>query len=237
MSDYVPHDVQWTPEKVGRLWSYYGSSPAHAGLYFSAHSGASIIERIEREVGLTGRRVLDFGCGRGDLLAVMVGRGIAVAGLEFDEASAATASGRFAGDPLFQGVAVAQALPSSLPDGAFDRILLVEVVEHLLDEQIAPTLAETRRLLAPGGRVVVTAPNAESLAAGTTRCPDCGGTFHMWQHQRSFDPASLSVLFEGAGFRTVTVEAVLWGRQPRFRRLRRLGAPYAPHLLYVGEPR
>ena len=237
MSGYLPHDVEWTPEKVGRLWGFYGSSAAHAGLYFSAHSGAAIVDRVEREVGLAGQRLLDFGCGRGDLLAHLYARGIAAAGLEFDEASAAQSAGRFAGNALFQGVTVASTLPSSLPAGAFDRIFLVEVVEHLLDEQVAPTFAEIQRLLAPGGRVVATAPNAENLGAAQTRCPDCGGTFHMWQHQRSLDPGSLAALFEGAGFRTVSAEPVLWGRAPRLRRLRRLGTPYTPHLLYVGEPR
>lgn len=237
MSGYLPHDVEWTPEKVGRLWGYYGSSPAHAGLYFSAHSGAEIVDRVDREVGLAGKRILDFGCGRGDLLAHLLARGIEAAGLEFDEASAAESSRRFAGNALFEGATVASTLPSALADGAFDRVLLVEVVEHLLDEQVAPTLAEIRRLLAPGGRVVATAPNAESLGAAMTRCPDCGGTFHIWQHQRSLDPGSLAALFEGAGFRTVSARPVLWGRQRRLRRLRRLGAPHAPHLLYVGEAR
>ena len=237
MSSFLPHDVEWTPEKVGRLWGYYSSSAAHAGSYFSSHSGAAIVEHVDRTVGLVGQRVLDFGCGRGDLLAHLLDRGVASAGLEFDEASAAESLRRFAGNALFEGVTVASTLPSSLAAGAFDRVLLVEVVEHLLDDQVAGTLAEIRRLLAPGGRVVATAPNAESLGAAMTRCPDCGGTFHIWQHQRSLDPGSLAELFERAGFLNVATSAVFWGRQPRLRRLRRLGAPYAPHLLYVGTPR
>jgi 2-polyprenyl-3-methyl-5-hydroxy-6-metoxy-1,4-benzoquinol methylase len=227
------HDVVWTPEKIAETWDWF--SQGEPERYFSIHSGAAIAERLEHEVGLRGKRLLDFGCGRGDLLATLYAHGIAAQGLEFSEESARTTSDRFVGEPLFQGVA---ASPSELADGSFDVILLVEVIEHLLDEQIPPTLAEVRRLLAPGGRVVVTCPNDENLANETTRCPDCGAVYHRWQHMRSLNPASISALFEAHGFRTVQATGVYWGltRAIRFRlRARRPFTPLpAPHLLYVG---
>ena len=80
---YAPHDVEWTPEKVARVWDFYGSVDAFRPLYFSAHSGAAIVGRADREVGLRGKRVLDFGAGHGDLLAHLFARGIAAKGLEF----------------------------------------------------------------------------------------------------------------------------------------------------------
>ncbi len=237
MSDYAPHDVEWTPEKVGRIWSYYGGSPAHADAYFSRHSGARVVERLERDHGLAGKRILDFGCGRGDLLAHLYGRGLAASGLEFDETSAAEVRTRFAGEPLFGGVTVATDVPTPLPAGAFDRILLVEVVEHLLERQVAPTFAEVARLLAPGGRVIVTAPNEENLAAARTRCPDCGAAFHVWQHQRSLSVSSLSALAEAAGLVLVEAAGVNWGPKPRLARLRGLHRLLQPHLLCVAERR
>ena len=235
---YAPHDVEWTPEKVARVWDFYGSVDAFRPLYFSAHSGAAIVGRADREVDLRGKRVLDFGAGHGDLLAHLFARGIAAKGLEFSSGSALATRTRFRDEPLFGGIEIADELPAPFPEGSFDVIFLVEVVEHLLDEQIDPTLAEVRRLLAAGGAVVVTAPNAEDLRAEAVRCPDCGGVFHQFQHQRSLDPRSMAQLFESRGFRTQKSEGVYWGLTPYAvvrTWLRNPGRLPRPHLLYVGR--
>jgi 2-polyprenyl-3-methyl-5-hydroxy-6-metoxy-1,4-benzoquinol methylase len=232
--NYEPHEVEWTPEKVGRVWDHYGAIDAFRPLYFSAHSGDAIVARADRELGLQGKRVLDFGSGQGDLLAHLFRRGVAAHGLEFSPGSAAASRVRFASEDLFRGVEVAGELPSAYPDGSFDVVFLVEVVEHLLDEQLEPTLRELTRLLAPGGHVVATTPNAENLVLESVHCPDCGATYHRWQHQRSFTADSLAALF--SGFEDVRVSALDWRsrRRSRLRRLlRRRGT--APHLLYVGR--
>jgi SAM-dependent methyltransferase len=231
---YRPHEVEWTPEKVERLWDHYGSIDAFRPLYFSAHSGAAIVERADAELGLQGMRVLDFGSGHGDLLAHLFHRGIAAHGLEFSAGSAAATRARFASEDRFRGIEVAGALPAPYPDGSFDVVFLVEVVEHLLDEQLEPTVRELSRLLAPGGHVVATTPNAEDLVLEDVHCPDCGATFHRWQHQRSLTAASLATLF--GGFEVVRVEALDWAgsRRSRLRRVLR-GGGGAPHLLYVGR--
>ena len=39
MSAIRPHDVVWTPERVGTLWAYYGTNRAYDEQYFSAHAG------------------------------------------------------------------------------------------------------------------------------------------------------------------------------------------------------
>jgi 2-polyprenyl-3-methyl-5-hydroxy-6-metoxy-1,4-benzoquinol methylase len=228
------HHVVWTPEKIAETWDFFSEQLRGRDLYFSSHSGKWIAARVDRQLGLKGKRVLDFGCGRGDLLAHVFARGVSAQGFEVSEDSAAVTRKRFATEPLFQGVATS---PGELADGSFDVVLLVEVIEHLLDDQIAPVLAEVHRLLAPGGRVVVTCPNGEPLADDSVRCPDCGGVFHRWQHVRSLDPASISRLFEQHGFRTETAEGVFWGLTPFawFRTwVAERGKLPEPHLLYVG---
>ena len=160
---YTPHDVEWTPEKVARVWDFYGSVDAFRPLYFSAHSGAAIVGRADREVDLRGKRVLDFGAGHGDLLAHLFARGIAAKGLEFSSGSALATRARFRDEPLFGGIEIADELPAPFPEGSFDVIFLVEVVEHLLEHQLGPTVREIERLLVPGGYVVATAPNDEEL--------------------------------------------------------------------------
>jgi 2-polyprenyl-3-methyl-5-hydroxy-6-metoxy-1,4-benzoquinol methylase len=228
------HDVVWTPEKIAATWDFFSDNLAGSDLYFSSHAGRWIVKRVDRDLELKGKRVLDFGCGRGDLLAHLFTEGIAAQGLEFSQESARTTSARFQGEPLFQGIAAA---PEELPDDSFDVVLLVEVIEHLLDDQIPQTLAEVRRLLAPGGRVVVTCPNAEDLKSDSVRCPDCGARFHRWQHVRSLNPHSIAALFDQHGFQTETAVGVYWGLTPYAvirTWLRNPGPLPRPHLLYVG---
>jgi hypothetical protein len=94
---------------------------------------------------------------------------------------------------------------------------------------------EIERLLAPGGCVVATAPNGEELVLERVRCPDCGATFHRWQHQRALTPESLAALF--GRFEVVCSEGLHWkagGLRSRAARLLGRVGP-APHLLYVGR--
>jgi SAM-dependent methyltransferase len=228
------HDVVWTPEKVAATWDFFSDRLGGRDLYFSSHSGRWIAKRVDKDLGLRGKRILDFGCGYGDLLAHFFARGIAAEGFEVSEESAAATRARFAAQPLFRGVATSR---GELADESFDVVLLVEVIEHLLDDQVAPVLAEVHRLLAPGGRVVVTCPNGENLADDSVRCPDCGGVFHRWQHVRSLDPRSISDLFERHGFETETALGVYWGLTPwaTIRTwLHERGRLPQPHLYYVG---
>ena len=231
---YDPHEVEWTPEKVRRVWDFYASGEVFHGSYFTAHSGAAIVERIDRELGLGGKRILDYGCGRGDLLSHLLTRGHSAAGLEFSEDLARLARGRLDGSKGFEGVVYADRPPSELQSGSFDVVLLIEIVERLLDEEIAPTFAEVQRLLAPGGAVVITTPYAEPVEQRYVRCPDCGGTFHRWQHVRSLDAASGRELLAENGLEPSRAEGVFWGLS-RLQLLRhRLSRRPWPHLLLVG---
>jgi 2-polyprenyl-3-methyl-5-hydroxy-6-metoxy-1,4-benzoquinol methylase len=236
--NYTPHELEWNPTRVARIWDFYASTPEYRAAFFSAHSGAAIVKRADALIGLDGKRVLDFGCGRGDLIEPLLAHGGRVTGLEFSPDAAEEAVVRFRGHQGFQGVVITDDLPSELTE-TFDVVFLIEVLEHLLPEQVAGTLAEVHRLIKPGGRVVVTTPNEEVLGEASVHCPECGATFHRWQHQRSLDTESISALFAAHGFRTTHVEALYWGlsRLGALRqRLKRNGPLPRPHLFYVGEP-
>jgi 2-polyprenyl-3-methyl-5-hydroxy-6-metoxy-1,4-benzoquinol methylase len=101
-------------------------------------------------------RLLDVGCGTGDFLAGMAQLGWEATGVEFDEAAVATAR-RHPGVRVLAGSLAEQ----QFPDNAFDAITLSNVIEHLPDP--LGTFAELKRVLAPGGRLVIVTPNVNAL--------------------------------------------------------------------------
>ena len=96
------------------------------------------------------RRILDVGCGTGTNLDEL-GRFGRVEGVEAE--AAAVAYCRSHG-----GWNVTHASGDELPfaDASFDLVTLLDVIEHVRDD--ATILGEARRVLAPGGMVLVTVP-------------------------------------------------------------------------------
>jgi 2-polyprenyl-3-methyl-5-hydroxy-6-metoxy-1,4-benzoquinol methylase len=245
--EYSPHQVQWTGERVARVWDYYGQRAGADVLYFSAHSGGSVVQYLQRRLPLDGLHVLDFGCGNGAMLQRLASRNVRCSGLDFSVASVEIATQRLRGLASFDGASLARGIPTDFGDHSFDVVMLIEVVEHLLPDQLEPTLAEVRRILRPGGHVLVTVPHAEDLQVSMCHCPECGATFHRWQHLRSLGVASLEGVMRSAGFETVVCEPTYFlpesanwkGRlaswlSGRWQRL--CGRPpRLPHLAYLGR--
>jgi len=101
--------------------------------------------------------VLDVGCGLGHgLLAVRhYLPAAALTGLDFSTVALAHARSLLPAATFVAGDLYA----TPFADGAFDLVLCLETLEHVLDPTAA--LGELRRLCAPGGRVVLTVPNGE----------------------------------------------------------------------------
>ncbi len=112
-----------------------------------------------------GDRLLDLGCGFGRHAFEAARRGAAVVALDAGRAEvegvvatfvAMTEAGEL--DPARQHAAVVQGDALALPfaDGAFDRIICSEVLEHIPDDRGA--IDELTRVLRPGGTIAVTVP-------------------------------------------------------------------------------
>jgi 2-polyprenyl-3-methyl-5-hydroxy-6-metoxy-1,4-benzoquinol methylase len=199
---FRPHDVEWDPERIERFWNFYVAHSS-AEEYFSRKVAPEIVAVIERHVRRVGT-VLDIGCGSGDLLAVLQERGHGILGVDSSAVSVGAARDRV-GDTT--GSRILQGTLADLPigDGSVDTALLVEVVEHVRDDDLDVMLAEAYRVIRPGGSIFISTPNSEDLGRETVQCPDCGAQFHRMQHIRSWTPATLKDRLEAAGFRTVTV--------------------------------
>jgi ubiquinone/menaquinone biosynthesis C-methylase UbiE len=102
-----------------------------------------------------GGRFLEIGCGHGFFLAEAVRSGLftSFVGADISMASLTEARQRAGGASLVQ----ADGEYLGFRGGTFDAVCLTEVIEHVPD-QVA-VLKEASRMLAPGGILVVTAPN------------------------------------------------------------------------------
>lgn len=142
--------------------SYYGKKNRRFNLLFERlipvfrSRRRRAIERFAR----TGR-MLDVGCGRGLLPALMRARGWEVHGVEFSDRAA-----RHAREELHVPVFVGDFLESPYPPGFFDVVVFWHVLEHVRDPVAA--LRKSRAILKPGGLLVVAVPNLESYQAGVS---------------------------------------------------------------------
>jgi ubiquinone/menaquinone biosynthesis C-methylase UbiE len=113
--------------------------------------------------GLTGRTILEVGCGRGATLLELARKGANVVGLDYsDQAIAvcrAIASGLDGGGQIEFVKADAQKMPFS--NESFDFVFSVGLVEHFRDP--SEILAEQYRVLKNGGYCLVQVPQKYSI--------------------------------------------------------------------------
>lgn len=157
-------------------------------------TAAQVLEHVERAVPRGA--LLDLGCWVGFLLAEGRDRGWdPVVGVE----PSAFASS-YARDRLGLDVRTEQLLTADLPLGAFDAVVLGDVIEHLPDP--AAALDRVAALLRPGGVVVLMLPDAGSRLARRMGA-------RWWSviptHVQYFTRASLRRLLERRGFTLVHI--------------------------------
>lgn len=183
-----------------RIWDHFQSEGVDS-FRNSAPRKRYLVERLR-----PGQRVLNIGIGGGFFELMALRRQIDVHSLDPSERAVAKVRDELA---LGGKAAVGCASAAPFPSSHFDAVVMSEVLEHLDDRVLAGALAEVRRLLKPGGRLLVTVPFNENLADGVVLCPCCGERFHRWGHVRSFDRASLRETLGASGLQVtrMTLEA------------------------------
>jgi SAM-dependent methyltransferase len=116
---------------------------------FNAHYARPAMITLAGDV--RGRRVLDAGCGSGPLFEDLRANGALVTGFDSSPAMLALARERLGEDADLQVADLSRPLP--YVDGAYDDVV-VSLVLHYFRDWAAP-LAELRRVLRPGGRLLL----------------------------------------------------------------------------------
>ena len=131
--------------------------------------------------------VLEAGCGEGYGAELLAGVATLVCGLDYDAATVAHVA------RAYPEVRAVRANLAALPFGesTVDVVANLQVIEHLWDQE--GFLAQCRRVLRPGGRLLLTTPNRLTFSPGrdTPLNPF---------HTRELAPDELEALLREAGF-------------------------------------
>jgi SAM-dependent methyltransferase len=160
-----------THEAEDRHWWYRGRRTVFAGVLAG--------------LGLpAGARVLDAGCGSGRNMVELARFG-AVTGIELSPTSVALARARDVGQVIAGSV-----LEMPFADDSFELAVTLDVIEHLDDDLAA--LRELRRVVAPGGALLVAVPAYQWLWSGHDV---------INHHHRRYTRRSLQRVAEQAGWK------------------------------------
>ncbi|MBN1939444.1 MAG: class I SAM-dependent methyltransferase [Candidatus Aminicenantes bacterium] len=147
-----------------------------------------------------GGRILDLGCGRGEFLELLAGKGFLAEGV--DSNGGMISSCRDKGLTAEQGDLVERL--AARPDSSLDGIFSSQVIEHLTPPGLRRLVELAYAKLRPGGRLLLETVNPLSVFA----------LVHIYfldfTHRFPVHPLALQFLLETAGFGSV---AVRWGRE------------------------
>ncbi len=140
----------------------------------------------------TGSRVLDVGCGTGLLINTLIGMGfVAARGIDISAQQIARARAR--GLPCDQIAVDGLARRAEAEPGSLDVIFLLDVLEHVPVAGQIEFVRHLARLLVPGGRLVISVPNASASFAPRW-------VWNDWEHVCAFSEHSLDFVLRNAGF-------------------------------------
>lgn len=194
---HKPRRLTWTPKLVSQFWNGMAQTSLEQ-LSFSRLAGSWLALAVAHHLP-PNVSCLDFGAGSGDLIQPLLEAGCTVAALERAKKRRATLEERFRHRHNFAGVIDASS------HRVFDVVFVVEVMEHVLEEEFEATVQLIYRFLRPGGLLIITTPNHEDLDLGMCYCPTSNVLFHRWQHVRSMTVESLTALWERHGVDPIAV--------------------------------
>ncbi len=174
----------------------------HRGL-FTALQHTPLAGRLQdpvtRVVGwMPPGRVLDVGCGSGEALNELADLGWETWGVEIDPK--ATARAAHCGHRVWTG----SLEDCDVPESSVDVVRMVHVLEHVPSP--TETLTAIRRVLRPGGRLIIEVPNIAHVLSAAFR--DNSWSVDLPRHFYHFSPETLRKVVQFVGLQVQHVETV-----------------------------
>ena len=115
-------------------------------------------------------KVLDIGCGRGEIMHICASRGALAYGIDYSYDAVEIAKeymGRLEDIKARVRICGMDCRNLGFPDDSFTHVFMLDVVEHLHPEDLAKALSEAKRVMRKGGRLIIhTNPNRLHLDYG-----------------------------------------------------------------------
>ena len=170
-------------------------------------------DRLEQDLVLSmagvkeGEQVLDAGCGTGRYSIALAKEGAKVTGLDASLGMLEWARDKAGRSGLKIDFIQADALKIPFPDGQFDLVLSVCMLCFIRDWRSA--LLEMKRVLRPGGRVVIALLNSRSSWALLRRAK---GLFRksVYNSAEFLSPAAIEAELKRAGFKEIETRTCLF---------------------------
>ena len=150
----------------------------------------------EAAAGASGRPILDVGCGRGEWLELLKENGLEASGLDLNTAMIAQCRER--GLSATHGDVIEYL--RTLQDATLGAVTGFHIIEHLPLEVLIDLVAETQRVLLPGGIALFESPNCKNLMVGA-----CNFNVDP-THRNPVFPETAAFIFETYGFEQVRLE-------------------------------
>ena len=165
---HVCSDCGWVRRREGRIW-LAREAPQPAGFdadavkrlqtlesHFWMRGRRRLVERLLRRIAAPGRCAVELGCGTGGLLTTLEHGFARVTAVDAHAVLLQKAALNSTRAELFQ----ADVTRTSLPGNENDLVIALDVIEHVDPDAL---LAEARRITAPNGVLLLSAPSAPSL--------------------------------------------------------------------------
>jgi 2-polyprenyl-3-methyl-5-hydroxy-6-metoxy-1,4-benzoquinol methylase len=158
------------------------------------------LRHLSESSGIASGRLLDIGCGTGELLTVARERGFDVHGIEPCTAAAHHAQTLFGNNRVIHGAYQG----STFSENSFDLVTLIHVIDHVVHP--LELLRAIHSHLRPGGCVLIATHNISSLLAAIT---GEGFIAYSVQHISYFNRRTFQTMLEKAGFEKISLRGSL----------------------------
>ena len=176
---------------------YAGFEDRFRGTREDIRQRVSVYLPLVRDCGAGGddAPVLDIGCGRGEWLEVLAAAELVARGVDLNPLMIAECRAR--GLDVVQGDGLAHL--RQLQSGALGALSAIHVIEHIGFNDLLALLDEARRVLRPGGLLVLETPNPENLVVGAC------SFYYDPTHRQPLPPEPMRHVAAARGFTKVEI--------------------------------